>query len=515
MKVVKFIHRWFGVVAAFFMLMFALSGIVLNHRDLVSTLSISRNCLPNDYRFQNWNLAAVKGATHLSPDSILVYGNIGVWLTDSIFSRFTDFNKGIRKGIDNRKVFHIVKTRKGNTYAAMLSGLYHFNGQEWIKINLGHKEKQIRAIETIGDTLMVLTRSSVYIGFDNPNNPQLTRHFLPRPQGYQARTSLFRALWLLHSGEMFGPAGIVLVDLMGVILAFLSITGFIWFFTPRLIKRLKNRLRAKRAAVKANRFSIKWHNLLGIWAALFLLVSAVTGAFLRPPLLIAIVQSSIPNIKGTVLDNENPWYDKLRDFRYNHATGNLLISTSDGFFISNKLLSDSLTKVKTQPPVSVMGINVFEQTDSAIFLVGSFSGIFRWNIEEETIFDFITNQPVASARGMARPFGNMAVAGYIGTPNEGSYIFSYDTGVISHHREDAFPAMPKYIKDQSPLSLWNLALEIHVARIYSIVFGKYSILLIPLMALMLFSMVTSGVFLWIKDHGRKKRIKKNCNKTQV
>jgi len=504
MKALKWIHRWFGVLAAFFILMFALSGIVMNHRNLVSTVSISRNCLPKDYRYQNWNLAAVKGATQISQDSILVYGNIGVWLTDSLFSKFADFNKGIRKGIDNRKAFQILKTPNGNVYVAMLSGLYYLERDEWKEISLDFKEKQVRAIQAVGDSIMVLTRSSIYIGSDNTSQPGLKRYFLPHPEGYQARTSLFRALWLLHSGEMLGFVGKLLVDIMGLVLIFLTVSGIIWFVAPTLVKRLKNRLKARKTLVRINRFSIKWHNLLGIWVAFFLLVSAITGAFLRPPLLIAIVQSDIPNIKGTILDNENPWHDKLRDFRYYEETGQLLVSTSDGFFSVSKSLLDSMKRIEIQPPVSVMGINVFEQKDSNTFLVGSFSGIYLWNLAESTISDMITRQPVAPARGMARPFGNMAVAGYIDSGKSGIYLFNYDTGVSSHESETPFPEMPKQIIDSSPISLWNLALEIHVARIYSVLFGKYAILLIPLVALLLVSIVISGVVLWISNYRRKK-----------
>ena len=98
-------HKWVGVIYALIILSYVFSGIVLNHRDLLSGINIDRKLLPEAYSYRNWNNAAVKSSLKISPDSILLYGNVGVWLTDSIFSEFNDFNTGFPKGVDNRKIF--------------------------------------------------------------------------------------------------------------------------------------------------------------------------------------------------------------------------------------------------------------------------------------------------------------------------------------------------------------------------------------------------------------------------
>ena len=515
MKFFKFIHRWFGVVGAIFILMFALSGIVLNHRHFFSPVSVSRDWLPIDYRFGNWNLAAVKGATNIGNDSLLIYGNIGVWLTDTAFTQFEAFNKGFQKGIDNRKTFHAFHSPKGNTYAATLSGLYFIDGKEWKPLSLPVKERQVRAIELKGDSLLVLTRSHLLIGKDAPEDPGFSAVILPHPEGYAARTSLFRALWLLHSGEIFGLAGKIIVDLMGLILIFLTLTGIIWFTAPDLMKSLKNRLSARKKVAKLNRFSMKWHNLLGIWVVFFLLINTIAGSFLRPPLLISIIRSDIANIKGTILDHVNPWHDKLRDIRFDEQSGKLLISTSEGFFAADPAFSDSLKRIQGQPPVSVMGINVFEPVAEGAFVVGSFSGIYLWNPSQGVLFDKITGLPVSPARGMANPFGSIPVAGYINTSNGREFIFDYNAGVFSKTPGQKFPQMPAEVKKATPFPLWNLALEIHVGRFYSFIFGRYYILFIPLAALVVVSILVSGVILWLRDYRRKKRIKKQCKPKKV
>ena len=35
-------HKWFGLLISFFLLMFCISGILLNHRQLISDINVSR-----------------------------------------------------------------------------------------------------------------------------------------------------------------------------------------------------------------------------------------------------------------------------------------------------------------------------------------------------------------------------------------------------------------------------------------------------------------------------------------
>ncbi len=73
-------HKWPGIVISVFALFFALSGIILNHRNLISSVDISRKLMPPGYQYNNWNLAAVKSSLPVGRDSMLIYGNIGAWL---------------------------------------------------------------------------------------------------------------------------------------------------------------------------------------------------------------------------------------------------------------------------------------------------------------------------------------------------------------------------------------------------------------------------------------------------
>ena len=86
------IHKWTGLILVLIIVLAAVSGIVLNHRETFSGIDINRKYMPAEYRYNNWNNAAILSDLAVSPDSILLFGNTGVWLTDSLFSNFTDFN---------------------------------------------------------------------------------------------------------------------------------------------------------------------------------------------------------------------------------------------------------------------------------------------------------------------------------------------------------------------------------------------------------------------------------------
>ena len=70
-------HRYFGLVLAFFILMFCVSGIVLNHPELFARMELSRGVLPDSYRYKQWNNGLLRG-TEKWQGKVLVYGNCGV-----------------------------------------------------------------------------------------------------------------------------------------------------------------------------------------------------------------------------------------------------------------------------------------------------------------------------------------------------------------------------------------------------------------------------------------------------
>ena len=190
-------------------------------------------------------------------------------------------------------------------------GLYKrsANSGKWTKVDLKLEKERIADLALKEDTLLVLSRHYLLKTADGNNFEKIQ---LPEPVNYERKTGLFNTLWELHSGELFGLTGKLVVDLLGIVTIFLSITGLLHFFFPKWIKRRKRKKKPVRPLAKATKTNLRWHNVVGYMFAAFLLITTFAGIHLRPPLLIAIVNKQVGIIPGTHLDSPNPWFDKLR-----------------------------------------------------------------------------------------------------------------------------------------------------------------------------------------------------------
>ena len=504
----KKLHRWPGLIIAFVLLFYAVTGIIMNHRELLSGIDVDRDLLPSNYAYTNWNNAAVKGNLILSGDSILVYGNIGIWLTDSTFTRYESFNAGFPKGSDNRKISDLHLTARGSIFATSLFGLYGWDPRlkEWKKLMPEKGTERFVAMESRGDTLFALSRSHLYTGADKGVSSRMVRNTLPPPEGYKNKVTLFETIWQFHSGEIFGLPGKLFVDLLGVVTLLLSATGIIYFFFPSAIHWFRRKGKSTTQVVRVNKWSLKWHNKLGAWLFILLALLYFTGMFLRPPLLIAIAAAKVTPLKYSHLDQPNPWNDKLRDIVWEQERSNFLLSTSDGMYRMNPGDLKSLL-MPYQPPVSVMGINTFESAGGGAFLIGSFSGLFLWHPSSPTVYNYLTGE-IYQGDPSGRPVGELKVTGHVtGTAGQ-LYIFDYGAGAIPAGHPGHFPEMPENIRKEAGMSLWNFALEIHTGRIFEFLTGGLYILIVPLAGVTAVMVVISGYLLWRKKHRKHPRQKK-------
>lgn len=492
----------------FFMLMFCLSGILLNHRSLIKEVNVSRKYLPGRYEFHDWNGGLLRGTIDLdaypridstspsdsshsdlsaTPESchqILIYGNGGIWLTDSKASFFRDFNQGLPEGADDRQIRNIVRikgTEKIDTsgvsetsetsvddilFAVSPFGLYRYGEHEaWheVKMPLGDDEK-LTDVAAHGDTLVVLSRSYVYTAL--PPYATFKRIQIQAPKNYDGKVTAFRTVWLLHSGELFGMVGKLVVDAIAIILLLLCITGFVFWLRPKNKEVLKT--------------SLQLHDKIGRYTIVLTLLIALTGWCLRPPVMIALVLNKIPALPGTTLKSENPWNDKLRMVRYDKDANDWLLSTSEGFYSLNlgaasHLYTASVKKITSAPPVSVMGLNVLQKDAKGRWLCGSFSGLFVWDRQHGTAIDYFTGKPAPKKAGA--PFGQKAIAGLsqdFSVPVlKGSNVTKHVASqieivpiVIAEYYEGTHAIAQPASMNQLPMSLWYVALEVHSGRIF-------------------------------------------------
>ena len=578
-------HRWFGLVLSVFMLVFCVSGIILNHREVFSGCEVSRKWLPASYHIKNFNNGVVKGtvvkksAAHsLSSencDSVLAYGCAGVFLTDSRLSTWQDFNAGLPESIDERNVRHVVKAKDGSLWCAALRDVYCYdeNARQWKKVELPGNEERIMDVALGKNSIQVvaLTRSRIFEitpiasnidvsespsslassakggvsekspdifekksgGFSEKVGTFLGKYrveakIIPAPENYEPKTTLFKLVWHLHSGEFFGLPGKLVVDAIALVLIVLSITGILLFILPYGIRRakkvkseerrVKNSLAAKNRMKRLGKqfaWNMKWHNKIGYVTIVLTLWIAITGMCLRPPLMVPLVLSKLPQAVG---EDGNVWQDKLRAIRWDAVQGDWLVSTSEGFLRVDEDFSQAPKMLPDDecPKLSPMGVTVWESDGKGGWIVGSFRGIYRWNPVNHSlnqILDYFTGKP--SVETSMIPISDNLVCGYSedflgGKP----LVFDFAKGVedakgqavalcndepkTSRNEE----SMSDLICETAPMSLWNVALELHVGRCYSPFLGPLSDLFVFLSGLLITLVLLSG---YIISHRRRKK----------
>jgi len=537
-------HRWLGLVLSVFMLVFCVSGIILNHREVFSGCEVSRKWLPASYHIKNFNNGVVKGtvvkksAAHsLSSencDSVLAYGCAGVFLTDSRLSTWQDFNAGLPESIDERNVRHVVKAKDGSLWCAALRDVYRYdeNSHRWRKVELPGNEERIMDVALAKDsmTVVALTRSRVFtivpfvqygeivkIGKSSSETYRVESKIIPAPKKYEPKTTLFKLVWHLHSGEFFGLPGKLVVDAIALVLIVLSITGILLFILPygiRRAKKLAAKARMKRLG-KQFAWNMKWHNKIGYVTIVLTLWIAITGMCLRPPLMVPLVLSKLPQAVG---EDGNVWQDKLRAIRWDAVQGDWLVSTSEGFLRVDEDFSQAPKMLSDDecPKLSPMGVTVWESDGKGGWIVGSFRGIYRWNPVNHSlnqILDYFIGKP--SEETSMIPISDNLVCGYSedflgGKP----LVFDFAKGVedakgqavalcndepkTSRNEE----SMSDLICETAPMSLWNVALELHVGRCYSPFLGPLSDLFVFLSGLLITLVLLSG---YIISHRRRKK----------
>lgn len=504
-KLWRWLHKWPSLVLAVFLILWAISGVILNHRHIVSTLDVDRDYLPSEHRYKNWNNAAIRGSVRIDSNLNWFYGNVGVWEIDGRDSIWKDRRNGFPAGADHHKVNCLLVAENGKRFCGTRFGLYQYDQEVliWNVIPIPHEDRHVVDLEQVGDSLWVMTRSHLW-KIPLHGIPAFEYIPIPPPEGYDNKVGLFKTLWVIHSGEIYGIAGKLLVDFVALVFVFLTISGLIYFFFPRMMKHRKKHGKSATKLAFWNKFSIKWHNKIGVWLVILLIITIFTGMFLRPPLLIAIATSRVEKIPYSVLDDGNPWYDQLRRILLDKENNTVYLATSGGIYLLETSLKSRPGFIYPQPPASVMGYNVFEKHQNGNILVGSFSGLFQWNPAKGLIFDHYTGFTHTVQSGPAMPVSSNMTTGYHQDAIGREYVFDYNMGALPLRHSKDFAKMPETISEAN-MPLWNIALEWHTARLLKPIIGNFYLLFIPLFGLFALMIMISGTVLWVRKYRRKSK----------
>ncbi len=481
-------HKWAGIVFALFMVIFCISGVILNHRKAVAGYDISRSWLPDSYKISSYSHGVIRGTTLVDTLGLLAYGCNGIWLTDCHFSVFSDFNAGLPEGADNRNVKNIVIDKNGNIWCAITYGVYRYDGHKWIEVSLPDNSERMADITLAPDsiTVVAMTRSGLYsLEGTTPEYVEL------QPiAGREKKYSLFKTVWQLHSGELFGLAGRIVVDAIAIIIAFLCMSGIVIFVCPYLMRHHHSK-RIKRTL----KWNFRWHDRIGYYPLILTLIVALTGMCLRPPLMIPFVMCKTAPLPGSAMDCDNYWHDSLRTIRWDADLDCWLLSTTEGFVTVDRDFHSAplLMQQEQCPPVSPMGINVMERNGNGGWLIGSFSGLYNWK----------------PATGEVKVIDKDAmVSGY------SSHLHVADKVTFDYAKGASSELPPSAIIESSPMSLWNFALELHVGRCYTPFLGPLSVLFVFIFGASLTMILISG-YIVSRRMRKKKHSKYKSSKKQL
>jgi uncharacterized iron-regulated membrane protein len=493
----KQLHKLLALAAFIYFFWMGLSGIALNHPQQLREFSLPNRIMPDNYQYHDWNRMSWRDAAFSRRNDKLLYvaGKEGVWKSFDQGHTFTSLSDNFPTSAYDKDTFSILPAdhdHRETLFAGTRSGLFYLQQEKWHRVThpLLKKEPVIELIQ-VDQQILAFTRSAAFKADITEIPPLFTPLPLPRKVDQTPRIPLFRWLRKVHDGSIFGFKGRLLVDLIGFLLLFLVLSGGVtWYVITG-----KRRHRKPIFAGKIFALNYRWHLKLGIIGALFIAVTALSGAFSHPPLLLTIIRLSTPSSLLPQKHSVNPWDEQIQKAAYLKSRKRLIIATKQGLFSGPIDGSRNFIKLPDTMPIHGMGVQVFESLDDNRLLVGSFSGLFLWDTAQQIVLQ-LKAKPRGNAPDWGRPIMVSGAAVYNGEP---LLAIDYESGIKPlRRREQLIPTMPNAIKEQSRISLWHALFELHNGRIFEQYIGPFYWLITPVGGILLCIILASGCLLWLR-----------------
>lgn len=482
------------------MLFFAwmsVSGVMLNHPELIVNASVPQWLVPKHYHPDNWNRRAMKGIVYpdKSRDTLIAYGYQGIYRSTDRGRSFSplmegDFPTASRK----KRTNHLFFDREFQLLlAATNDGLLRYDDEQsaWQKVDLPGRTMPIVKILRAEDSLVVIAKSCLYVSPLSSNLRFEKR--VPQRTTEEEYISMIRVFLELHDGSIWGLPGKLLWDVTGIIMLFLCISAlYVWYYPKKWKRRYKKKKRtAPQAEKKKRHFFFRYHNTLGWYASAILVVIVFTGTFLRPPLMLMIADGKLLKNHYPAIHDSNPWKNKIRNALYDSVDKKIVMDCSDGIW-SGSLKSNSFDKADMPFQIFAMGATVFDEEQPGTWLIGSFGGLERFIPDKNEVISVVESKAPARTNRPARTMVN----GYIVAPDGTEYISSHYKGICDKQGNKITEAfiMPDEIKKQYRMPLWNFLFELHNGRIFKGLLGRFYILVIPIGGIFGLLILLSGIF---------------------
>lgn len=502
----KAIHKWTSIIIALLMLYMGVSGILLNHPELIGPVSVSSTFIPDNYKVENWNRSSIAELkfSKFNPSISVIGGYEGVYISKDAGK---NYNKMPQNGLPSSQYYNKTKTVyllenesgiKG-VLAGTFGGLYYYDFSKsiWNKVNLSEEHHKIVKIIDYKDKIAVFSASGAAL--IDPNNLNNIQNIKLAKNEQETKLTLIEFFFQLHTGEIWGLPGKLLFDIAGIILIFLSISGLYIWLSPKTSKlRIRLSDHASKTKWSIYKFFFKYHLKLGIYSAAVLLIIGVTGFFMRPPGIAAIMNGDIAVSSIPLVKMDNPWQERIRNAMYDKNSDRVIIDAKDGFWISENGIDATYSRTAPPVPIFAMGATVLEQDTNGDYLIGSFAGLFRVSPESGRSIDAMTGKAPYNV-SLVRPGSNL-ITSYFKTPIGEEFVTTHFEGIIPVNSPfgmgNRFQVADGTMNDFS-MSLWNYLFEVHNGRIFEFAVGDYYILIAPLMSLIFLISLITGIFDWI------------------
>jgi hypothetical protein len=506
------LHKVIGLIVVLYLIMMSVTGILLNHPSVIRSISLPLSCMPSNYRYRNWNRGLINDAVlSIDGNRILLAGKEGIWLAHNEPNgvRYEALDAGYPTAAYNKNTSSVIDIPdvEGRRWlvAAARSDVFILSpySRRWQSMAFPRKAGKIRKLLHNDNTVYAVAEKGIYTCRD----PFVSGTWKPVQLDLPVKletVALFRFLFKLHDGSLFGLVGKLLFDLAALAIIYLCVSGIkMWLFPKRAKRASRWRVaRMKKGYTTANRR----HLSIGLYMAPMLLVFALTGLFMRPPLLIAIARKTIP-AKFMYPVSKVPSHPAIESALIDAPHNRLLVLTRRGLFEGPLDANQPFTAINIRLPIHGMGANVFQRLDEDEILVGSFSGLFRCNTKTGRVRTHPGNAP--RPRGMhGRPSADVMAMSL--ERRSGLFYVGYRKGliVVDSIPEDSWLRklkMPELMNHRTGISLWHCLFEIHNGRYFRAFLGLWSMLIVPLGALTFAVVIITGCYDWLY----RKKLSKN------
>lgn len=501
-KYSKRLHKYAGLIGLVYFLIMAISGVLLNHPSLIRGISVPPGLFPSGFRHADWDRMAMREVVFSKGErpTMFVGGKAGVWQSRDSGRSFAALTGGFPPSAYDRDTLCLLLTETAQSsflYAGTRSGLYRYDFERtsWQAIDRRHfGNVEIVDLVQRGDQILVWTPNGCHALEAAETAPVL--HAVPLISGAptRPRVPLTRLMLRLHDGSVLGLSGILFVDVVGLLLIFLSCSAIVIWFVPWKRKRSKKRSNGSRIF----RILHGYHLKFGIYATFFLVAIALTGMFIRPPFRQIIFGCTVPTgWLGKARPAIDGW-ERIDRAIYQPEDDSFLVADRGGFFKGPADFSRPFERLTIKVPVSGMGLNVLENLADGRILIGSFKGLYVWDPATGELTNLRGNPNTGGGRHAG--VVNRAVGAAV---HQGELLFwaDYRKGLKMIRSHEPHPVMPPDIATSTGMSLWQFLFLVHNGRIFQPWIGKYTWLIVPIGGVVLLVSALCGGYDWFYRKG--------------